>query len=714
MLTDRKREEERTGVQTSQPWGGEYDLQSDFVMVYRLNDTTKERVRQYKARGFIVHLMTGVSWGQYADYLDGAYDGKTHWDEAQVRMDGQRVMHGQTNPYMIPTIAFADYLAHKLRAAVDAGVDAIHLEEPEIWVFSGYSEAFKREWQLYYRRPWQPPHESADAYYRAGRLKAYLYTRAIGRIADAVKEYALVTYNRRIGFYVPTHSLINYAQYGISSPESMLMDLPCVDGYIAQVWSDTSRVFNVYKGVKKQRVFESAMLEYGIMQELTRGTGRRMWFLQDPISDKKCYTWDFYRACYLEGVTAALLQPHVSHYEICPWPHRVLTQRYPQPDGDLIPASYLTTLLCVTQALRDMDQPFEWIGGDDCAGVLLSDTMLYQRTYGYGYNPGTPYAEYGEESNLSGFYGLALPPQAMGMNIRPVQLDNVCRFPGYLDEYRLLVLSYEFMKPACPELHDALARFVQNGGGLVLVGDGSDPFAGIRAWWNQNGLSYDTPMAHLTDLLGLGLAPNNGLYAVGKGAVGVLNVHPAQIAYNEQTEKEYRTLLLSCRERIGMPEFIPKNYFALRRGPYIVAGSPKDSTEGNSFTLDGAFVDMMNPALPVLPRLWLKPGEYCLAADLSKYHGEPCLVCGAGRVSDWTLSGDTLTFTCAAPSGASCVLRIKSAVPLRVTADESSIPFDCDALGGTFRISFQGSPDGVRIAVFYGARGLDNETEVQA
>ena len=48
MLTQRKRTEERTGVQTSMPYGGSYDLQSDFVMVYRLNDTTAQRIAQYK------------------------------------------------------------------------------------------------------------------------------------------------------------------------------------------------------------------------------------------------------------------------------------------------------------------------------------------------------------------------------------------------------------------------------------------------------------------------------------------------------------------------------------------------------------------------------------------------------------------------------------------------------------------------------------------
>ena len=68
---------------------------------------------------------------------------------------------------MVPTISFGRYLADRIRVAVDAGVEAIHLEEPEFWVNGGYSEAFKREWLLYYKEPWIPPHASPDAQYRA-------------------------------------------------------------------------------------------------------------------------------------------------------------------------------------------------------------------------------------------------------------------------------------------------------------------------------------------------------------------------------------------------------------------------------------------------------------------------------------------------------------------------------------------------------------------
>ncbi len=72
----------------------------------------------------------------------------------------------------------------------------------------------------------------------------------------------------------PTHSLLNYAQWCIVSPESSLARLKGCDGYIAQVWTGTSREPNRYRGEVRSRTFETAFLEYGAMQNLVRATGR--------------------------------------------------------------------------------------------------------------------------------------------------------------------------------------------------------------------------------------------------------------------------------------------------------------------------------------------------------------------------------------------------------------------------------------------------------
>ena len=91
-------------------------------------------------------------------------------------------------------------------------------------------------------------------------MKYELYYRALEDVFTYAKEYGK-SKGMDIRCYVPTHSLVNYSQWQIVSPEASLASLPCVDGYIAQIWTGTSREPNYYNGTYKERVFETAFLE---------------------------------------------------------------------------------------------------------------------------------------------------------------------------------------------------------------------------------------------------------------------------------------------------------------------------------------------------------------------------------------------------------------------------------------------------------------------
>jgi hypothetical protein len=73
---------ERTSFQTSKGWSEQGNLRADVAMVYGIDRSLPERVKSWRDRGYRVHLMTGVSWGQYQDYLYGRFDGKNHEDHA--------------------------------------------------------------------------------------------------------------------------------------------------------------------------------------------------------------------------------------------------------------------------------------------------------------------------------------------------------------------------------------------------------------------------------------------------------------------------------------------------------------------------------------------------------------------------------------------------------------------------------------------------------
>ncbi len=372
---------ERTCFQTGQPWSEIGNLRSDVAIVYGIDAGLPRRIQTWRDHGYRIHVMTGVSWGGYQDYLYGPFDGVNHEDEAQTDRYGNKISHGGDVYYMSPGTNYGKFLCTGIQRALDAGAEAIHLEEPEFWVRGGYSEGFKLEWRSYYGEAWQPPHNSVDAQWRASKLKYVLYRRALQQVFDYVQDFNRRT-GRQVRCYVPTHSLLNYAHWRIVSPESSLARLSGCHGYIAQVWTGTSRTPNVYRGQLRERTFETAFLEYGAMQNLVRATGRTVWHLNDPIEDNPNHDWEDYRINWESTLVASLFQPEVWRYEVAPWPERVFGGRYPRRSTERapMPPSYATEVQTVINALNDMNQrQVEWDCGTTDIGVLVGDSLMFER-----------------------------------------------------------------------------------------------------------------------------------------------------------------------------------------------------------------------------------------------------------------------------------------------------------------------------------------------
>ncbi|MBP3324535.1 MAG: hypothetical protein J6M16_10100 [Clostridia bacterium] len=716
MAYIRDRKEELTGYQHGGGYMPEIDLGNDFVMVYGIGPDMPKNVKSFKDKGYVVHLMTGVAWGGYNDYLDGKIDGRDHWDESQVQRDGKKILHGPTCPYMVPTVAFADYLTEKLKVAVDAGVEAIHMEEPEFWDRGGYSEAFKREYEIYYREKWIPPHTNVDVRYKASKLKAYLYARIITRLSSSLKEYAKVKYNRDLRFYIPTHSLLNYTQWKIMSPEAALIDIPTVDGCIAQIWTGTSRAANVYEGIYDERTFETAFLEYGIMQELVKGTGRRMWFLHDPIEDWPSYTWENYEYNYLKTAVASLLHPAIHHYEICPWPPRVFLGKYPRimpkynkdtkdetsvttDFSKPITQHYSTLLSSMFQMFGDMDyDDYAFEGVNSGVGVLMSDSGLFQRTMPDGIvegegiqdrldaihhkndDPTAPKEDkelmeiidkdnnalfdYVQSGSFPNLFGMAMPLLKYGLPVRPVQLDNIRRFTGYLNDYKTLILSYEYMKPESPDVNMALATWVMQGGNLIYIGDGTDPYHKVDLWWTKSG--YSDPAIHLFELLGYEGRPADGIYKVGKGIFAMMNKAPARLTLSKEIGEKYRSFVKDVLTEAG-EAWDYKNDLTLHRGPYVISAVMNQSVSDDAKVFTGLYADMLDNEYKIIKEKVLNPDENTILFDFDKIKDEDFRIIGtATRIFDFDITEDGFVSNMKAADKIKSFTRVR--LPKAVTA----------------------------------------------
>ncbi|MFI5159296.1 MAG: hypothetical protein ACHQF4_10555, partial [Sphingobacteriales bacterium] len=351
---------QKTAFQTSSAWMPQIDVRSDVAIVYGTNDrkgeTFEERVKSWRDHGYQTAFMTGIAWGQYYDYFLGKWDGKNHLGIGQVTQKGDTIFHGKNMPYVVPVQSFIDYMkAAVVKRVIDAGITTIFFEEPEFWARSGYSAPFKEEWQKFYGFPWRPEDASAENTYLASKLKYQLFYNAIKQVSNYAKAYGKGK-GKNVKVYIATHSLVNYSSWQIVSPEASLATLPGIDGYIAQVWTGTSREPTYFNGLKKERVFENAFLEYGSMVSMTAPTGRKLFFLTDPVEDRP-RNWADYKQNYQATFTAELLYPMVNNYEVMPWPERIYTHPYKLANSDssvLIPKYYSTQMQVMINVLNDM------------------------------------------------------------------------------------------------------------------------------------------------------------------------------------------------------------------------------------------------------------------------------------------------------------------------------------------------------------------------
>ena len=658
---------ERTCFQTGDAWNPRGNLRSDVAIVYGIDAHLPARLQSWREHGYRVHVMTGVAWGQYQDYLYGRFDGINHEDEAQTDREGHKIGHGGDVYYMCPGENYGKFLCVGVQRALEAGAEAIHLEEPEFWDRGGYSEGFKREWRGYYHDEWQPPDGSVEARWRASKLKYFLYRRALQQVFDYVQSYNQQS-GRHVRCYVPTHSLLNYAQWCIVSPESSLAQLKGCDGYIAQVWTGTSREPNRFRGQARSRTFETAFLEYGAMQNLVRATARSVWYLNDPIEDNPDHDWTDYRANWESTLAASLFQPEVSKFEVAPWPERVFGGFYPRSakaeDRKPIPPSYATELQTVFNALNDMNQPrVEWDCGTIGLGVLVSDSLMFQR------GPPAPSDPY-----LGNVYGLAMPLLKHGLPVTPVQLENVT-LPHYLDHFHVLLLSYDGQKPLSPEVHAPLARWVKDGGVLIFCDQDADPYLAVREWWNSAGKHYATPREHLFALLGL----NHSVAAdkfnrVGKGGLIWLRDRPAELSASAQgAARVVAAARLACK-KAGL-KWRETNYLLVRRGPYLIAAGLDESIGGNPRALRGRFVNLFDSELRVVNRISIDPGTRWFLLDLNRARArQPRLLASACKALPISQTRARISFMVEGVGANPAVMLLESSkAPSAVTLDGKNL-----------------------------------------
>lgn len=452
-----------TSFQTPTEYRADNDIRTDAVIVYSDN---AERIRSWKEKGYIVQTMYGFRTGP--DYI------KDHLDEVQTMADGTLHTCGPGSYYMVPTENRIKAAIQYFTNAIAAGTSAVIPEEPEFFAITGYSESFKRAWKEYYGEPWQDQTTSIEARYKSERLKAKMEYDIVKAIMDAAEKQ-----NPSVRRMVACHSAVSYYAWGIIYPHYECLMIPNLQEIIGQVWTGTARTACRYEGQLAERTFENGFLEYSSLYNLARGTGKRMWFLMDPLEDNPDRSMEDYHDNYEKTLVASLMFPEVDAYEVMPWPTRIYGR---------VPDEFATEISSIIAALQDMHKQknVQLDMGTQGIATFVADSMGWQR--------GSPH-----KSNYDCFYGLTLPLIYRGIPIQVAQLERAPE-KGYLDPYKVILMSYDIMKPMKPEYNQALADWVKRGGVLVFFG-GTDAYNALPEWWRKRG--FESPQEDLYRRLGI-------------------------------------------------------------------------------------------------------------------------------------------------------------------------------------------------------------------
>ncbi len=616
----------------------EYDLQADSFMLYIQSIASAQSMMDsWKDSGRDLSVMIAAGRDAGSEYFTlhperGNKDVHTH-------QDGSLMLHSGTTYYMLPTRYYAQYKLELVKKVCEFSPTYLCIEEPEVFVYATYAEGFQEEWEEYYGEPWQDPLSSAEARYKASRLITQLWVRYF----QAVRDY-LDASHPEIKLLVAAHDVLNYDHHQIVSCINTFTQSGLVDGLIGQTWSDCIYGSgSAYGGGYPRRLFERAWVEYATYADSMK-EGQHLFTLSDPKADNASLSWDTYESLWQLSVVTQLLMPELHRFQSYIWPHRAFSAD--------VPKAYKTKQLNVFNAMSDVGgKAVDLYAGTPGISLAMSDTLTWQ--YGTQYMP--------VANTQDGIHSLSLPLIERGIPLKVTALDQVHSAED-LEGVKVLILTYDVMKPVNEEINRAIADWVRAGGTLLYVG-GHDAAETVEGeWWTQKN---QTPLQNLLVHLGLEvevgrldsvtmmswegsacpsfndqlLLGNIAEYtatftgggvtplltdidesclgfeaSIGKGAAVVLGLPSSYFASLEAGPENLRELARYTVNRHSDARWVESNLMVSKRERYLAAQA-LDYTEGE--TLTGHFIDLFDEVLGVIEQKTLAPGQSALLYDIS-------------------------------------------------------------------------------------------------
>ena len=205
----------------------------------------------------------------------------------------------------------------------------------------------------------------------------------------------------------------------------------------------------------------------------------------------------------------------------------------------------------------------------------------------------------------------------------------------------------------------------------------------------------------------LEVSPDEGSYTHGNGIVHIIRKDPKEFVLDKSGDKELMEAVETLYNKKTGKNLIFKNNFVLKRGPYDIAAVTDESVSDEPLVLRGSYIDLFDPALPVITEKTVKPGEQAFLYNLKRTDGKrkAQVVASSGRVYDESTGKKLYSFTVKGPVNTTCVMRVllpKKPVARSITDKEGlskNSTFEWDDTSKTCLIKFENDPDGIEVHI---------------
>ncbi|MDR1093038.1 MAG: hypothetical protein LBL66_02700 [Clostridiales bacterium] len=634
-----------TSNQASGPYALSTAVPTDAVWVYgglSYGVSAKTAVKSYAGQYGKIGFMCSLS----RDYTDADYGRPrytdSHRDIIQREADGGIIWRGGSEyggsdgaPHVYPSEGFALYIAGICKDMIDLGASVIALEEPDGFA-KGYNGGFfKAEWQEKYSGAFSDGWAAANPdefNLKRDTVISDIFINAYRIFIDEIKGY-----NPGVEVVMAAHPTFDYAlNHHCSANNFGMFSCDGADGFIIQAWTDTVANLPVYyQGSNRSDLrFEQAYVQYSEGANFINGmNGKRIFSIADAAADTPAHRPEnVARPIWQETVVAQLMMPQIYSYESMVWPDRAWR-------GDLVPGGVSREYRAVQEGVIRVQNDMHNYGAERFGGTRGIGVVMSYTAEAYTGTAGAPTA------NVP-IYSMAVPLLKRGVPVDIISLESLLSIDA-LKDTKILVLSYDFIKPEYWFYNATVAEWVDKGGVLVYAG-GENEGQDIDFWWKDR--EYGSPQAELFARLGLGVtdsafsslggewektedapayfadvsvpaAIRNTAYAVGggvtklferggetlafekrvgKGAVVVAGCEPGAFSADADSYLFYEMLLKRACELAEVQYQKPGAMYVVR-GPYEIY-----HTFASALPLEGEFIDLfddhyavrVNPTIP--------------------------------------------------------------------------------------------------------------------